>query len=48
MKILTSLIKTIISMVFITFCALVTIVILTIIMPDNMLKAIEIFRNLLC
>lgn len=48
MKLLTAFIKTLLSMFFLTFCALIAIVILTIVMPENMLQAIEVFKSLVC
>jgi ABC-type phosphate/phosphonate transport system permease subunit len=47
MKILTAIVKTIINMAFITFCAGIVAFFLTVFFPDNVVKAVEIFTNLL-
>lgn len=47
MKILTAIIKTLLNMVFIAFIATIAILILTIIMPENALKALEIIKGLI-
>lgn len=47
MKIIGTIIKTLIKMIFVAFCTLAIAFLLTIVMPDNVLKAIEIIRSLL-
>lgn len=47
MQVLTILIKTISTIILITFCAVVATIILAIIMPENVEKVIEIIKSIL-
>ena len=46
MKTVTFIIKTLVSMIFIAFCVVAAAFLLTILMPENALKAVEIIRGL--
>lgn len=47
MKILTAIIKTLLGMIFVGFVALLVILILAIIMPENMQKAFEFIKSIM-
>lgn len=47
MKILTMMVKFVLSIVFILLCSFLATFFLTVFMPENVLNAIEIFKNLL-
>ena len=46
MKTVTFIIRTLVNMIFIAFCVVSVAFILTILMPENALKAVEVIRSL--
>ena len=46
MKILTAIVKTILSMVFIGFCACIACLIMIFVAPNNAVQAIDVLKNL--
>ena len=47
MEIVKLLFKTLFNMVFIAYCSIIVFILLTILMPDSVLKAIEILKGLI-
>jgi ABC-type phosphate/phosphonate transport system permease subunit len=45
MKILTAIVKTILSMALIAFCAVILAFFLTVFLPENVVRAVEIFMR---
>jgi hypothetical protein len=46
MKILTAIVKTILSMAFTAFCAVILAFFLTVFLPENVMRAVEIFMSI--